>query len=116
VTGSRSNAFNHSQHRNIPDLLERCPFPEAEISPNIAADIGVSDDEFIAIETEWGQLSIRAKIVHGMNPYTVSIPHGWPGKENANYLCGDESRDSISGTPAYKSIPCIVRREKPANH
>ena len=113
VTGSRSNAFNHSQHRNIPDLLKFCPFPEAEISPKIAADIGVADGEFIAIETEWGQLSIRTKIVHGMNQYTVSIPHGWPGKENANYLCGDESRDSISGTPAYKSIPCTVRREEP---
>jgi anaerobic selenocysteine-containing dehydrogenase len=113
VTGSRSNAFNHSQHRNIPVLLKLCPFPEAEISPKIAADIGVSDGEFIVIETEWGQLSIRVKIIHGMNPATVSIPHGWPGKKNANYLCGDASRDFISGTPAYKSIPCSVRREEP---
>ena len=113
VTGARSNAFNHSQHRNIPDLLKLCPVPQAEISPKIAADMGVFDDEFIVIETEWGQLSIRTKIVHGRNPYTVSIPHGWSGKENANYLCGDESRDSISGTPAYKSIPCIVRRKEP---
>ena len=50
VTGARSNAFNHSQHRNIPDLLKLCPVPEAEISPKIAADMGVFDDEFIVIE------------------------------------------------------------------
>ena len=79
----------------------------------MAADIGVSEDDFIAIETEWGRLVMRTKIVKGMNPHTISIPHGWPGEKNANYLVGDTSRDTISGTPVYKSIPCAGYKEEP---
>jgi len=115
VTGSRVRALNHSQHRNIPGLLKRCSFPEAEISPPIARDIGVSDGESIVIKTEWGRLSIRAKIVAKMNPETIAIPHGWPGKENANWVVGDTLRDSVTGAPAYKSIPCAVFPSQPEN-
>jgi len=110
VTGSRVDAFNHSQHRNIPELLNRCPCPEAEIGPDIAHKLRVSNEDFLTIETEWGKLDMRAKVVEGMNPVTVSIPHGWPGVENANYLVGDVLRDAVSGTPAYKAIPCSVSK------
>jgi anaerobic selenocysteine-containing dehydrogenase len=110
VTGSRVDAFNHSQHRNIPELLNRCPHPEAEIGPEIADTACVGNGDFLTIETEWGKLDMRARVVEGMNPVTVSIPHGWPGGENANYLVGDVRRDAISGTPAYKAIPCRVKK------
>jgi formate dehydrogenase (coenzyme F420) alpha subunit len=110
VTGSRVDAFNHSQHRNIPELLNRCPHPEAEIGPEIADTTRVGNGDFLTIETEWGRLGMRARVVEGMNPVTVSIPHGWPGGENANYLVGDVRRDAVSGTPAYKAIPCRVKK------
>lgn len=113
VTGSRVDAFNHSQHRNIPELLNRCPCPEVEIGPDIAHELRVSDGDFLTIETEWGKLDMRAKVVEGMNPVTVSIPHGWSGGENANYLVGDVLRDTVSGTPAYKAIPCSVMKCRP---
>ncbi len=113
VTGSRIDAFNHSQHRNIPVFRKLAPEPQAEISPQMAADMGVSEDDLIAIKTEWGRLVIRPKIVKGMNPHTIAIPHGWPGKENANYLVGDSARDTVSGTPVYKSIPCTGHKEEP---
>ncbi len=108
VTGSRVDAFDHSQHRNIAELLNRCPCPRAEIAPQMADRLQVSNHDLIKIQTEWGKLEMRAKIVKGMNPVTVSIPHGWPGPENANYLIGDIRRDAVSGTPAYKAVPCII--------
>jgi formate dehydrogenase (coenzyme F420) alpha subunit len=110
VTGSRVDAFNHSQHRNIAELLKRCPHPEAEIGPDLAHKLGMSDGDFLTIETEWGKLDMRAKVVEGMSPVTVSIPHGWPGNENANYLVGDVLRDAVSGTPVYKAIPCSISK------
>lgn len=106
VTGSRVDPFDHSQHRNIAGLVDRCPYPEAEIAPQMADRLRVSNGDVIKIETEWGRLEMRSKIVDGMNPVTVSIPHGWPGSENANYLIGDTLRDAVSGTPAYKAVPC----------
>jgi len=47
-------------------------------------------------------------ILNGVNPDTISIPHGWPGRDNVNYLVGDALRDPIVGTPAYKAVPCNV--------
>jgi len=108
VTGSRVDPFDHSQHRNIPELLERCPHPEAEISLQMADRLRISNGDVIKIETERGSLAMRSRIVEGMNPAAVSIPHGWPGTENANYLIGDMLSDAVSGTPAYKAIPCSV--------
>ena len=115
VTGSRMGPFNHSQHRNIPELLKRCPFPVAEISPKIAVAAGLTGGESARIETEWGSLKIQLKIVEGMNPVTISIPHGWDGIRNANYLTGDVDRDPVCGTPAYKAIPCRIQKAEPEN-
>jgi anaerobic selenocysteine-containing dehydrogenase len=110
ITGSRVEAFDHSQHRNIPELLRLCPGPEAEIPPGMAARLGVSEGEFVRIETKWGGLKIRVTVVEGMNSTAVSVPHGWPGESNANHLIGDEVRDGIAGTPAFKAVPCRVRK------
>ena len=108
ITGARHDAFDHSQHRNIPELRKLCPHPEAEIPAEIASRLKLESGDFIKVKTEWGRMSIRSNIVHGMNPNTVSIPHGWPGSDNVNYLVGDTLRDIIAGTPAYKAVPCNV--------
>ena len=108
TTGARIDAFYHSQHRNIPELRKLCPRPEAEIPTEIASLLNVENGDFIVVRTEWGEMTIRVKIVDGMNPHTVSIPHGWPGRDNVNYLVGDTLRDNIVGTPAYKAVPCSV--------
>ena len=108
TTGARIDAFDHSQHRNIPELRKLCPRPEAEISTQIASRLNVKNGDFIVVRTEWGEMTILVRIIHGMNPNTVSIPHGWPGRDNVNYLVGDTLRDNIIGTPAYKAVPCNV--------
>jgi anaerobic selenocysteine-containing dehydrogenase len=108
ITGARSDAFYHSQYRNIPELRKLCPHPEAEIPTEIASLLNVENGDLIVVKTEWGKMNIRLKIVDGMNPNTISIPHGWPGRDNANYLVGDKLRDNIAGTPAYKAVPCNV--------
>jgi len=51
---------------------------------------------------------MKIKIIEGMNPVTVSIPHGWLGNKNANILVDDRMRDAVSGTPVYKAIPCMI--------
>jgi len=108
ITGARVNAFTHSQHRNLPTLRRLCPEPRAEIAPELAQRLGVAEAQLLRIETEWGALELPAQVVAGMNPETVSIPHGWPGPHNANRLLGSQRRDPASATPAYKGVPCSV--------
>ena len=110
VTGARVSAFTHSQHRNLPTLRRLCPGPEAEISCEVAESHGVRDGDLLRIETAWGGLEMPVRVVAGMNPVTVSIPHGWAGPHNANRLLGLASRDPVSATPAYKAVPCRVAR------
>ena len=106
------SAFTHSQHRNLPALRRLCPEPEAEISPELAGSTGVADRDPLRIETVWGAMELPVRVVVGMNPVTVSIPHGWAGPHNANRLLGLANRDPISATPAYKAVPCRVARDE----
>jgi anaerobic selenocysteine-containing dehydrogenase len=60
-------------------------------------------------------MEIRATIVPGMNPRTVAVPHGWPGALNVNRLLSLDLFDPITATPAYKAVPCRVRRACESN-
>ncbi len=110
ITGARVPQFYHSQHRNIPDLRRAHPEPLAEISPSLASDIGVSDGDEVRLETTVGAAAYRAKVVDGVHPRTVSIPHGWTGAHNANWLVDDLSCDPLAATPPYRDMRCRVER------
>jgi anaerobic selenocysteine-containing dehydrogenase len=110
TTGERIDAFNHSQHRNVPELRRLCPHPRAEISGDLARRLGVAEGDGLQVNTARGSLRILATVVEGMNPSTISIPHGWEGGSNVNRLLGDDRCDPIAGTPAFKAVPCQIRR------
>lgn len=110
ITGARVPHFYHSQHRNIPSLRKAHPEPSAEISQELAAQIGVTDGQEIKIETKVGACVFKAKVKEGMHPRTVSIPHGWPGPHNANWLVDDLSCDPLAGAPPYRDMRCRVER------
>jgi len=48
----------------------------AEINPDTAAELEISDNDLIWIESDYGRLHVRAKIYHGAMPDVVSIPYG----------------------------------------
>jgi anaerobic selenocysteine-containing dehydrogenase len=108
ITGARVPHFYHSQHRNIPALRNAYPEPLAEIGAALAAEIDVADGEEVRIETEVGAAVFKAKVVDGIHPRTVSIPHGWAGPHNANWLIDDLSCDPLSGAPPYRDMRCRV--------
>lgn len=113
VTGGRVAAYTHSQHRNIPELRRRCPEPLAEISPELAREIGARSGDLVEVSTGLGRMTLRTCVVGGMNPITVAIPHGWPGALNANRLLPLDLYDPVTATPAYKAVPCRLRRLDP---
>ncbi len=48
----------------------------AEVNPDTAAELGIADNDFIWVESDYGKLRVKAKIYPGAMPDVVSIPYG----------------------------------------
>jgi anaerobic selenocysteine-containing dehydrogenase len=110
ITGARNVAYYHSQQRNVFELRRISPQPAAEIAPQLAEEAGVSEKDMLTIITPHGRLRLPVSITPGMDASTISIPHGWPYPANANDLTGPEPMDAVAGMPAYRAVPCRVRK------
>lgn len=109
VSGSRVNAFTHSQHRHIARLRKLEPEPLVEINPGAAKGLGIADGEEVVVESANGSIRLKAKITPDIHPGVLSIQHGWE-EANANILTDDEHLDPVSGYPNFRSILCQVRK------
>jgi len=108
-TGSRSYYYTHSQFRSIGALHDENPEPQAELSPATAERYGVADGALVVIETNRGQVRMKAKVDDRVADDVVLVPHGWPGEQNANLLTDTTCREQILGYPDMKSLLCSVR-------
>jgi anaerobic selenocysteine-containing dehydrogenase len=109
TTGARIPQYTHTQFRNVPALRQEAPEPVAEIHPDTARAYGISDGDMIAIETEKGEIKMRARTTEDLVPQVVSIPHGW-SEANANVLTSQEPRDPITGYTELKALLCRVTK------
>jgi len=109
VTGSRTIAYTHSQFRNLARLRKLVPQPLVEINPEPAKRLGIADGEPVLLESSKGGITLPARVTPDIHPNVLSIQHGWE-EVNANLLTDNEPNDPISGYPAFKTIPCRVRK------
>ena len=109
ITGPRSMAFTHSQHRNIPRMLKRNPEPLAEINTKTANDLGIQEGSMVIVESPRGSIQMKARITDEIHTDVISIPHGW-SDANANLLTARDSklRDPISAYPPFRTGVCRV--------
>jgi anaerobic selenocysteine-containing dehydrogenase len=110
TTGARNLYFTHTQHRNIKDLREKSPEPYAEINAETAGKYGVKNGDSIIVESNRGQVRVKARLTGDMAEGVVSIPHGWPREANVNLLTDVHLREPIMGYPQMKSQLCSIRR------
>lgn len=110
TTGARSLYFTHTQHRNIGELKKGSPEPYAEIHPNTAKKFGVEDGDVITVESNRGQIRVKALLTKDMREGVVSIPHGWSRDGNVNILTDVHLREPIMGYPQMKSQLCTIRK------
>jgi anaerobic selenocysteine-containing dehydrogenase len=108
ISGVRETEFWHSQHHNIPKLIERCPEPRAEIHPDTAGKYGIGNGEPMTVETKTGSMDLKADVTEDIMPDVVSITHGWSGQ---NALIDDTPIDPDSGYAPYTGILCKVSRK-----
>jgi len=111
ITGARKLIYYHSRFRNIKRFRTAIPGPEAELHPQDASALGVSDGDEIRITSRIGSVEVPVKIMSKSEilPGTLQLTHGWK-EANANLLTHDDRFDPISGFPLMKAVEVRVER------
>jgi anaerobic selenocysteine-containing dehydrogenase len=77
ITGARSPVFFASEHRMIPWLREIVPDPVVEIHPQVAEKLGITDGQWVIIESPRGKIKQRARLTTAIDPRVVAAQFGW---------------------------------------
>ncbi|GAB0106796.1 molybdopterin-dependent oxidoreductase [Nocardia sp. JMUB6875] len=125
LTCAKNGYFCHSQHRQINSLRRRSPDPRLDLSPEAAAERGITDGQWVVLSTRLGSARLRARIDPTLHPGVVVSEYGWwqsntdlglPGADpldkvgsNYNLLIDDENIDPLSGSVPLRSFTCEVR-------
>ncbi|MFC1824710.1 molybdopterin-dependent oxidoreductase [Thermodesulfobacteriota bacterium] len=120
-SGSRTQAYFHSEGRQIESLRRLNPDPLLEIHPAAAKALGIEEGDWVWIETPRGRIKQRAKLTESVHPGTVHAQHGWwfPEKgppeygyteSNVNCLTGGMPYDPHTGSESWRSFLCKIYR------
>jgi anaerobic selenocysteine-containing dehydrogenase len=126
LTSAKATLFCQSQHRALPSLRQRAPYPEVELHPATAQRRGVANGDWVSIETPEGSIRARARLNDSLDPDVVVGEHGWwqacaqigapgydpfgPDGANFNLIIGPKALDPVSGTASHRSYLCEIRR------
>jgi anaerobic selenocysteine-containing dehydrogenase len=108
--GRRVAGYTHSRFRNLPSLQKREPEALAEIHPETAAAYGISDADWIVVESPRGAIEIKAQVTEGIVPGAVNLMHGWE-EANANLLTDDRNCDPVLGAPSLRAGLCAITKK-----
>ena len=103
----------------IESLRKRHPDPVVEIHPDTAAALGISDGDWVWVESPYAKARLRARLFDGIAPDVVNAEHAWwypeapppdyRWKESCvNLLFGDEHFDPDTGAEPLKCYLCKV--------
>ena len=124
LTCAKPSLFCQSQHRALPSLRKRAPYPEIELHPATAAARGIQNGDWVEVRTLTGAMRAKARFSETLDPRVVVGEHGWwqgcdelgavdsdpfdPNGTNFNLTVNAEIRDPISGTPSHRSNVCEI--------
>jgi anaerobic selenocysteine-containing dehydrogenase len=131
LTNAKRHQYLHSQHRGLPSVRRSAPNPTAEMHPDTAAEYGITNGDWIVIETPRGRARAQAEVTTSIVAGVVCANHGWwesceelglpaldPFDErgaNLNLLVHNDLRDPIAGGIPHRSSLCrISRDDRPA--
>jgi assimilatory nitrate reductase catalytic subunit len=106
-----SQFLSGTQTRRIGPLVDQYPEPRVEIHPKLAAKYGISNEDWVRVESRRGFVTLRAQVVTTIRPDTVFVPYHWPGRKSINQVT-ISAQDPVSKIPEFKV--CAVRLEKTA--
>ncbi len=98
-----------TQTRRIGPLVDFYPEPRVEMHPQLAERYGITDGDWVAVESRRGRVTLRAQVVRTIRPDTVFVPYHWAGRKSVNLLT-NPALDPISKIPAFKVCAVRLRR------
>jgi len=111
ISGPKVQVYTHSQLRNVEAMRKRHPEPLAQIHPDTAKPLDISNGDMVKVETSRGSVEMKAQLTTDILPQVVSIPHGWGKQANANLLTSSQELDPLSGFAAFKSMLCKISKK-----
>jgi anaerobic selenocysteine-containing dehydrogenase len=129
TTGARTWEFFHSEQRQVPILRESHPDPLVDIHPDIMAELGIVEGEWVWIENMRGKCKQRVRANNTLNPKVIRAEHGWwfPEQEGAepnlfgvfdcninNLTQQGVTGPTLYGAP-YKNQICKIYKVTPEN-
>lgn len=114
ITGLRSLEFLHSALRGEPTLRGKLPEPMIEINTETARRLGIASGDRVIVETQFGMCEGKAAVTMDILPQVVSVPHGWGGLANQNYLTSWDIRTPEIGALGVRALQCRVRNADPS--
>jgi anaerobic selenocysteine-containing dehydrogenase len=122
ITGSRRREYFHSEHRQINSLRKRRLHPLAEVHPDTASPHGISDGDWIYVQSPRGEIKMKASVTTDIRPGVINIDHGWwfpekPEQEfgiwesNANLLTSNAPPyNEAFGTYQLRALLCSIEK------
>jgi anaerobic selenocysteine-containing dehydrogenase len=106
TTGARKVTSFHSEHRQNAVLREIDPWPQLEVNPEDAAELGITEDCWVAIENWLGQARLKAKITPTIHRHVVHATHGWwyPEQEGAEPNLFGNWKSNINSLMPHKLV------------
>ena len=85
TTGQSTWEYFHSEERQVPVLRESHPDPLIDINPETAAQLGISEGEWIWVENMRGKCKLKANYNISFHSQILRAEYGWwfPEREAA---------------------------------
>ncbi len=77
TTGASSAYYYRSHQRMLDKMRRKHPYPFLQIHPETAGALGISDGEWVYIETPLGRVKEKAQLFQGIHPRVVHADALW---------------------------------------
>ena len=77
TSGHRHIGLFHSEHRQLPHMRQFHPTAIADVSEEIAAELGLKEGDWVWFENGRGRCKQQIHIAPGLIPNLVRARHGW---------------------------------------
>ena len=122
LIGRRALRTANSWTQNVPVLVRGKEACVAQLHPEDAARLGLTDGAVAQVESTAGKIEVPVEVTDVVMPGVVCIPYGWghglPGSRqavaaahagvNVNLLTDASAIDPLSGTAVLNGIPVTV--------
>jgi assimilatory nitrate reductase catalytic subunit len=96
-------------------LTSHEPEPYIAIHPEDADKYRITDDAMVSVKSQWGEITVKARVSEDQQPGSVFIPIHWNRQFASAASVGDvinAALDPVSGQPEFKHTPvCIEPRQ-----